>query len=203
MLAIATLGHALGFSLAAGVNLYATVAILGLASRFGWVDLPSSFAVFDNNVVIAVALALYAVEFVADKIPWVDSAWDAVHTLIRPVGGAFIAVASLGEATPMTEGLMALLGGAVAAGAHLTKAGTRAVVNTSPEPVSNWTLSLAEDVFVIGLGILTLSFPVAAFGVAAVLIVLMLLFLGVISRAAWRRLAPGRPQPSPEPQEPC
>jgi len=195
MLAIATLGHALGFSLAAGVNLYATVAILGLASRFGWVDLPSSFAVFDNNVVIAVALALYAVEFVADKIPWVDSAWDAVHTLIRPVGGAFIAVASLGEATPMTEGLMALLGGAVAAGAHLTKAGTRAVVNTSPEPVSNWTLSLAEDVFVIGLGILTLSFPVAAFGVAAVLIVLMLLFLGVISRAAWRRLAPGRPQP--------
>ena len=196
MLAVATLGHALGFSLAAGVNLYATVAILGLASRFGWVDLPSSFAVFDNNVVIAVALALYAVEFVADKIPWVDSAWDAVHTLIRPVGGAFIAVASLGEATPMTEGLMALLGGAVAAGAHLTKAGTRAVVNTSPEPVSNWTLSLAEDVFVIGLGILTLSFPVAAFGVAGVLIVLILLFLGVISRAAWRRLAPGRPQPA-------
>ncbi len=195
MLAVATLGHALGFSLAAGVNLYATVAILGLASRFGWVDLPSSFAVFDNNVVIAVALALYAVEFVADKIPWVDSAWDAVHTLIRPVGGAFIAVASLGEATPMTEGLMALLGGAVAAGAHLTKAGTRAVVNTSPEPVSNWTLSLAEDVFVIGLGILTLSFPVAAFGVAGALIVLILLFLGVISRAAWRRFAPGRPQP--------
>ena len=141
MQAIATLGHALGFSLAAGVNLYATVAILGLASRFGWVDLPPRFAVFDSDVVIAVALVLYVVEFVADKIPWVDSAWDAVHTLIRPVGGAFIAVASLGEATPMTEGLMALLGGAVAAGAHLTKAGTRAVVNTSPEPVSNWKVS--------------------------------------------------------------
>ena len=196
MAAIATLGHALGFSLAAGVNLYATVAILGLASRFGWVDLPPSFAVFDSNVVIAVALALYVVEFVADKIPWVDSAWDAVHTLIRPVGGAFIAVAALGEATPMTEGLMALLGGTVAAGAHLTKAGTRAVVNTSPEPVSNWTLSLAEDVFVIGLGILTLSYPVAAFGVASVLIVLILCFLGVISRAAWRRFSPGRSQPA-------
>ena len=195
MQAIATLGHALGFSLAAGVNLYATVAILGLASRFGWVDLPPRFAVFDSDVVIAVALVLYVVEFVADKIPWVDSAWDAVHTLIRPVGGAFIAVASLGEATPMTEGLMALLGGAVAAGAHLTKAGTRAVVNTSPEPVSNWALSLAEDVFVVGLGILTLSYPVAAFGVAGVLVLLMLLFLGVISRAAWRRLAPaGRSQ---------
>ena len=95
----------------------------------------------------------------------------------------------------MTEGLMALLGGAVAAGAHLTKAGTRAVVNTSPEPVSNWALSLAEDVFVVGLGILTLSYPVAAFGVAGALVLLMLLFLGVISRAAWRRLAPaGRSQ---------
>ncbi len=195
MQAIATLGHALGFSLAAGVNLYATVAILGLASRFGWVDLPPRFAVFDSNVVIAVALTLYVVEFIADKIPWVDSAWDAVHTLIRPVGGAFIAVASLGEAAPMTEeGLMALLGGAVAAGAHLTKAGTRAVVNTSPEPVSNWALSLAEDVFVVGLGILTLSYPVAAFVVAGVLVLLILLFLGVISRAAWRRLAPGRSQ---------
>ena len=196
MQAIATLGHALGFSLAAGVNLYATVAILGLASRFGWVDLPPSFAVFDSNIVIAVALVLYMVEFVADKVPWVDSAWDAVHTVIRPVGGAFIAVASLGEATPMTEGLMALLGGTVAAGAHLTKAGTRAVVNTSPEPVSNWLLSLAEDVFVIGLGVLTLSFPVAAFGVAGVLIVIIFCFLGVISRAAWRRLAPGRSQPA-------
>ena len=75
---------------------------------------------------------------VSPSSPWVDSVWDAVHTLIRPVSGAFIAVASLGEATPMTEGLMALLGGSVAAGAHLSKAGTRAVVNTSPEPVSNW-----------------------------------------------------------------
>ena len=194
MQAIATLGHALGFSLAAGVNLYATVALLGLASRFGWVDLPPSFAVFDSNVVIGVALVLYVVEFVADKIPWVDSAWDAVHTLVRPVGGAFIAVASLGEATPMTEGLMALLGGTVAAGAHLTKAGTRATVNASPEPVSNWALSLAEDVFVVGLGILTLSYPVAAFVVAGVLVLLIVVFVGVLSRAAWRRLTSVRSQ---------
>ena len=140
-------------------------------------------------------MVLYLVECVADKIPWVDSAWDAVHTLIRPVGGAFIAVASLGEATPMTQGLMALLGGTVAAGAHLTKAGTRAAVNTSPEPVSNWAISVAEDVFVVGLGILTLSYPVAAFVVAGVLVLLFLVFVGVISRLAWRRLAPGRSQP--------
>lgn len=189
---IATLGHALGFSLAAGVNLYATVAILGLASRFGWVDLPERFAMFDNNVVIALAATLYIVEFFADKIPWVDSAWDAVHTAIRPVGGALIAVASLGEAgqgVPMSEVLMALLGGSVAAGAHLTKASTRAAVNTSPEPVSNWVLSISEDMFVVGLGAMAINYPVAAFAVASVLIVLIACFLGVISRTAWRWLS--------------
>ena len=196
MQVIATLGHALGFSLAAGVNLYATVIILGLASRFGWVDLPSRFVVFDNDIVIALALVLYLVEFVADKIPWVDSLWDAVHTLIRPLGGAFIAAAALGEATPMTEGLMALVGGAVAAGAHLTKASTRAAVNTSPEPVSNWALSFAEDAFVIGLGILTLGYPVAAFVIASILMLLMVLFLGTISRAAWRWLTARRAAPA-------
>ena len=195
MQVIATLGQVLGFSVAAGVNLYATVAILGLASRFGWFDLPPSFAVFDSNAVIAVALVLYVVEFVADKIPWVDSAWDAVHTLVRPVGGAVIAVASLGDATPMAEGLMALLGGTVAAGAHLTKAAARGAVNTSPEPVSNWVLSLAEDVFVVGLGILTLSYPVAACVVAGGLVLIIVVVMGVLSRAAWRRLAPERSQP--------
>ncbi len=196
MQAIATLGHALGFSLAAGVNLYATVAILGLVSRFGWVELPPQFAVFDSNLVIGLALALYLVEFVADKVPWVDSAWDAVHTVIRPVGGAFIAVAALGDASPTTEAIIGLLGGTVAAGAHLTKAGTRAAANTSPEPVSNWVLSLAEDGFVIGLGVLTLTFPVAAFAVASVIILLMIVFFGTISRAAWRRWGPDRPQPA-------
>ena len=105
---------------------------------------------------------LYVVEFVADKIPWVDSIWDAVHTVIRPVGGALIAVATLGDASPAVEGLVALLGGTLAAGTHFTKAGTRAVANTSPEPFSNWILSIAEDVFVVGLGLLALKYPVAA-----------------------------------------
>jgi len=189
MTLIATLGHALGFSLAAGVNLYATVAILGLAARFGWVDLPERFAVFDSNVVIAVAAVFYIVEFFADKIPWVDSAWDAIHTAIRPVGGALIAVASLGDmgaGVPMSEVLMAVLGGSVAAGAHLTKASTRAAVNTSPEPISNWVLSVSEDLFVVGLGTLAIGYPVAAFVVASVLILLIVCFLGVISRTAWR-----------------
>jgi len=189
MTLIATLGHALGFSLAAGVNLYATVGILGLASRFGWVDLPQRFAMFDSTIVIAVASALYMVEFFADKIPWVDSAWDAVHTAIRPVGGALVAVASMGEmgdGVTMADVLMAVLGGSVAAGAHLTKASTRAAVNTSPEPVSNWVLSISEDLFVVGLGTLAINYPVAAFAVASVLILLILCFLGVITRTAWR-----------------
>src|SRR5215469_12608438 len=85
------IGRVLGFSFAAGINLYATVAMLGLATRFGWVDLPPQYRVFDNNWIIGAAIVLYLVEFVADKIPWLDSLWDAVHTVVRPAGGALIA----------------------------------------------------------------------------------------------------------------
>ena len=91
----ASVGRLLGFSFAAGINLYATVALMGLASRFHWVDLPPQYRVFDNDLIITVALLLYCVEFFADKIPWVDSVWDAVHTAIRPLGGAFIAAARI------------------------------------------------------------------------------------------------------------
>ena len=181
---LAILGRTLGFSLAAGVNLYATVAILGLASRYGWVELPEQFKVFDNPWIIGLAGALYLAEFVADKIPWVDSMWDSVHTLIRPVGGALIAVASLGEASPGVQGLIALLGGAVAAGSHVTKAGTRVAANTSPEPFSNWFLSLAEDAFVIGLSFITLKFPLIALGVSVAILLAMIL----VARRIWRWL---------------
>lgn len=181
-------GRSLGFSLAAGVNLYATVAILGLAARYGWVDLPEQFRVFDNDVVIGAAVVMYLVEFFADKIPFVDTAWDLVHTAIRPVGGALVAVATLGEASPPVEGLVALLGGTVAAGSHLTKTSTRAVANTSPEPVSNWILSLGEDLFAVGLGYLALQYPVAALIVTAVVVALILVFLAVIVRTVRRWL---------------
>jgi hypothetical protein len=181
-----TLGRTLGFSFAAGINLYATVAILGLASRYGWVQLPQQFRVFDNDVVIGAALVLYVVEFVADKVPWVDSMWDAVHTVIRPVGGALIAVATLGDASPAVEGLVALLGGTLAAGSHFTKTGTRAVANTSPEPFTNWALSISEDVFVIGLGFLALKYPVIAAIVVIVAVVLILVFAAWIVRAVRR-----------------
>jgi len=180
--ALATLGRTMGFSLAAGVNLYATVAILGLASRYGWVELPEQFKVFDNPWIIGGAAVLYAVEFVADKIPWVDSIWDSVHTLIRPIGGAVIAVASLGDASPAMRGAIALLGGVVAAGSHMTKAGTRVAANTTPEPFSNWILSLVEDLFVIGLSFITLKYPLVALAISVVIVVL----IAMTARSVWK-----------------
>lgn len=183
---LVTLGRALGFSFAAGVNLYATVAILGLATRFGWVALPPQFQVFNNDVVIGIAILMYLVEFFADKIPYVDTLWDLVHTAIRPLGGALIAVATLGEASSTVEGLIALMGGGVAASSHLTKTSTRAVANTSPEPVSNWSLSLGEDLFVVGLGYLALQYPVAALVVALGLLVAIAVFAAVIVRTVRR-----------------
>ena len=184
---LTALGRTMGFSFAAGINLYATVAILGLASRFDWVALPPQFRVFDNDIVIATALVLYVVEFVADKIPWVDSIWDALHTVIRPLGGAFIAVATLGDASPGVQGLAALLGGALAASSHFTKAGTRALANTSPEPFSNWILSAAEDIFVVGLGTLALKYPALAAAVVVAGVLLMIVFAAWIVRAVKRR----------------
>lgn len=183
---IATLGRTIGFSFAAGVNLYATVAILGLAARYDWVSLPPHFQAFNNDIVIGAAVVMYVIEFFADKIPWFDSLWDLVHTAIRPVGGALIAVTTLGDASPTTEGLVALIGGAVAASSHLTKTSTRAVANTTPDPFSNWVLSLAEDLFVVGLGYLALAYPVAALVVAGVLLVLIVVFAAVNIRAVRR-----------------
>ena len=181
---LATLGRTMGFSLAAGVNLYATVAILGLASRYGWVQLPDQFKAFDHPWIIGAAGVLYVVEFVADKIPWVDSIWDSVHTLIRPVGGALIAVASMGDHTPVVTGLIALLGGAIAAGSHATKAGTRVAANASPEPFSNWFLSLGEDLFVVGLSFIALKFPLLALGVSVTILILIVL----TARSIWKWL---------------
>ena len=169
------------------------MAILGLASRYGWVSLPPQFQAFNNDIVIGAAVVMYLIEFFADKIPYVDSLWDVIHTAIRPVGGALIAVTTLGEASPTVEGLVALLGGTVAAGSHLTKTSTRAAANASPEPFSNWFLSIGEDLFVVGLGFLALKYPVAALVVAAVLLILIVVFAAVIIRKvrAWfRRRAP-------------
>jgi hypothetical protein len=187
---LSSLGRTLGFSFAAGINLYATVAILGLASHYGWVDLPPQYKVFDNTWIIGAALVLYVVEFIADKIPWVDTAWDAVHTAIRPIGGALIAVGTLGEASPATKVMIGLLGAALASSTHLSKAGTRAVANASPEPFTNWILSVTEDLFVVGLGALALKYPAAAAVVVLVCVALIVSFAAWIARALRRRFAP-------------
>jgi hypothetical protein len=189
---LGSMGRTMGFSFAAGINLYATVAILGLTSRYGWVTLPPQYQVFDNNWIIGTALVLYAIEFVADKIPWVDSMWDAVHTVIRPIGGAAIAVATLGEESAATETIVALLGGALAATTHFGKAGTRAMANTSPEPFSNWVLSIGEDIFVVSLGFLALKYPAVAAVVVIVGLALILTFSVWMVRAIRRRLARSR-----------
>lgn len=190
---ITTLGRTLGFSFAAGVNLYATVAILGLAARFGWVTLPEQYQAFNHDWLIGTAIVMYLLEFFADKVPYVDTLWDIVHTAIRPVGGALIAVTALGDASPGTQALIALLGGTVAASSHLTKTSTRAATNASPEPFSNWFLSLGEDAFVVGLGYLAIAHPVTALIVAVVLLILIASFAVVIFRTVrrWfhRRLA--------------
>jgi hypothetical protein len=199
---LAFFGRTLGFSFAAGINLYATVALIGLASRFGWVSLPAEYAMFDNPWVIGAAVVLYVVEFFADKIPWVDTLWDSVHTFIRPIGGALVAVAGLGDASPGTQGMIALLGGVVAASSHATKAGTRVMANTSPEPVSNWILSLAEDGLVVGLGLLAIQFPIVALVVTIAMLLVMLALAATIVRAFRRRFGsrPSAAELSPAPR---
>jgi hypothetical protein len=196
--ALSALGRTLGFSFAAGINLYATIAILGLAERYGWVALPPQYRVFDNDLVIGAAIVLYIVEFFADKIPWIDTLWDGIHTVIRPVGGALIAVATLGDASPGTQTLVGLLGGALATSTHLSKAGTRAVANASPEPFTNWILSFGEDLFVVGLGALALRYPAAAALVVIACVTLMVIFAAWIARAVKARFRPKITSRSPQ-----
>ena len=184
---IATLGRTMGFSFAAGINLYATVAILGLASRYHWVALPPQYQAFDNDFIIATALGLYVIEFIADKIPWFDSVWDTIHTAIRPIGGALIAVTTIGDASPTTEVLVGLLGGTLAAGTHFSKAGTRALANTSPEPFSNWILSLTEDGFVVMLGLVALKYPLIAAMIVIFGAAVIVMFAAILVRAIRRR----------------
>jgi hypothetical protein len=135
----------LGVSFAAGLNAYATVLALGLMHRFGFIHLPQSLDVVGTTPVIAAAGVLYLIEFIADKIPWIDSVWDAIHTVIRPAAGALLAYGLVGNVEPQWQVIAALVGGSVALTSHTAKASTRAAVNVSPEPFSNWFLSLLED----------------------------------------------------------
>jgi Domain of unknown function (DUF4126) len=167
---VETLGLALGAGFSSGLHLYATIATLGLLQRFHIIHLPASLETLAHPWVVGIALALYALEFLADKIPYVDTAWDAVHTLIRPPAAAVLAYASAGAAPPEWRWGAALLAGGVALTSHGTKASARAAVNTVPEPFSNWTLSFGEDVLAVWL-----TWMAAAHPAATIVIVIMLL----------------------------
>jgi len=185
----AALAQLIPLAVASGLNVYATVAVLGLCEHFHLVDLPEQFRAFDHPAIIGIAIVMYLVEFVADKIPWFDSVWDAVHTVIRPVGGALIAINAMGHASPFATALAALLGGSIAMTTHVTKAGTRAAANTSPEPFSNWVLSLTEDAVAIGLSYGALKHPYAATAVAIALLVAFIAMASVIVGWVRRRVA--------------
>lgn len=139
---------AAGLSWASGVRLYMTLFVAGWFGRAGWIDLPPALQVLESPWVMAITGSLLLVEFLADKIPGIDSAWDAVQTFIRVPAGAVLGAAALAPLSPEWIAIAGLLGGTFAAGAHATKAGSRALINTSPEPFSNWAASVSEDVTV-------------------------------------------------------
>jgi hypothetical protein len=145
-----TLALTMGLAWASGINLYATLLTLGILANSGNIALPPDLQMVANPIVIAAAGLMYFIEFFADKTPGVDSGWDAIHTFIRIPAGAMLAAGAIGELNPAVEIAAAILGGGLAAGTHATKAGTRLLINTSPEPFSNWFASVGEDIAVIG-----------------------------------------------------
>jgi len=193
-----SLGIALGLASLAGLNLYLTVLVTGLAINQGWINIAQThpdLAVLGHPAIVAVAGVLYLLEFFADKVPWVDSLWDTVHTLIRPVGGAFLAIQVLGQPDPVFDVITGLLAGSVSLMVHSVKAGTRLVANHSPEPFSNIALSVTEDVVVLGGLALIHADPVLSLIVFSIIILAIGIFGPVLFRAVrvnawlfWKKL---------------
>lgn len=191
-----SIGLALGTSFAAGLNAYATVALVGAAQYFGLVTLPAGLGVVGHPAVILAAGLLFFVEFLADKVPYVDSAWHAIHTLVRPAAAAALGWGIFAESPDAAQAVAALLAGTVALTSHGAKATTRAAANTSPEPISNVVLSLVEDALAIGVTTLALKYPVAAAVVVLVLLLLCVMIIRGIVRFVKRTFgAPPPPAP--------
>jgi len=170
-----TLSLAMGMAWTAGINVYATVAVLGLAGKFDMIQLPPELQILMEPVVIGVACVMYFIEFFADKVPYVDNGWDAIHTFIRIPAGAILAARAVGDVSPALELAAILAGGTVALAAHGTKATARLAINASPEPFTNWFSSIGEDLVVLGGIWLTFNHPV-------IMLVLVILFIAL---AAW------------------
>jgi hypothetical protein len=204
-----TLGFALGTSFASGLNLYATVAAAGIFQRLGLVQLPESLQVLAHPAVLGVAATLFIVEFIADKIPYVDSAWDAVHTFIRPPAAAVLSYSAFGNVPEEWRLGAALLAGGVALTSHGAKATSRAAANTSPEPVSNWTLSILEDGLAVFLVWMAAEHPLLTAGIVVGLVVIAVLIIwklfgfvqqliGRVRRRSTNTLPKPDPHPAPD-----
>lgn len=184
------LGFLMGTAFASGLNLYAAVAGLGLLHRYQFITLPEGLQVLAHPWVLGIAIALYCAEFVADKVPWFDSVWDVVHTFIRPPAAALLAYASVGGVAEPWRMAAGLLAGSVALTSHAAKASTRAAVNTSPEPFSNWVLSLSEDGLALTLVWLATTHPILTASIVAILIALAVFLIvklfGILRRALRR-----------------
>jgi len=177
-----TLALAMGSAWASGINLYAAVLVLGLLGKTGNIVLPAGLEILMNPLVIGAAGVMYLVEFFADKVPGVDTGWDTIHTFVRIPAGVLLAAGAVGDVNPAVAIAAGILGGGVAAGAHAAKAGSRVLINTSPEPFTNWTASVLEDVAVIG-GLWTaLNYPLTFI---AFLVLFMLLLIWLLPKL-WR-----------------
>jgi len=163
----------MGVAWASGINLYAALLTLGVLATTGNIELPEQLQIVTNPLVMTAAGVMYVVEFFADKIPGVDTAWDALQSFVRIPGGAILAAAAIGDVTPAAQLSAAILGGGLATATHATKAGSRVMINTSPEPVSNWGASLGEDVVVVGGLWAALNHPYIFLGLLLLFIVLM------------------------------
>ena len=183
---VETIALTMGVAWASGINLYATIAVLGIMGSTGNMVLPPELEVVTDPMVIAAACFMYFIEFFADKTPGVDTGWDSIHTFIRIPAGAILAAGAVGDVNPALQLTAGLLGGTLAAGAHATKAGGRVMINTSPEPFSNWLASITEDVLVIA-GLWTaLHYPIAFLVALGVMIALMIWLLPKIWRGCVR-----------------
>jgi len=183
---IEALSLAMGTAWTSGINLYATVAALGIAGRAEMVRLPPDLEVLMHPAVIAIACIMYTIEFFADKVPYVDSGWDVLHTFIRVPAGAILAARSLGDMNPALELTALLAGGSLALVAHGVKATTRLAINASPEPFSNWAASVTEDLAVLGSIWMIFNHPITMLVLICIFIVLVFWLVPKVFRAAKR-----------------
>ena len=172
---IKTISLSMGAAWASGINLYATVFVLGILDATGNLVLPQGLEILSDPVVLWASGFMYCVEFFADKTPGVDTGWDAIHTFIRIPAGVMIAAGAVGDVNPSLALAAGILGGGLATGSHLTKSGSRLLINTSPEPFSNWTASILEDVLVIGGILAALHYP----------FLFLMLLIGFICLIVW------------------